>query len=119
MILTIRDVERAVCLRFRISREDLRARNPKRVASRPRQIAMYLARELTGASYPRLGQYFERDHTSILYAWRKTIARMEKDARLKTDIEGVKEILTRSGRWKEDVARGQGAWPGRGAPGPS
>jgi chromosomal replication initiator protein len=98
-------VEHAVCLRFQISRDDLRARNPKRVASRPRQIAMYLARELTAASYPRLGQYFERDHTSILYAWQKTKERMAKDARLKTDIEGVKEILTRSGRWKEDFAR--------------
>ena len=105
MILTIRDVERAVCLRFQISQEALRERNPKRVASRPRQIAMYLARELTGASYPRLGQYFQRDHTSILWGYRKTIERMEKDARLRTDIEGVKEILTRSGRWKEDVAR--------------
>ena len=105
MILTIRDVERAVCLRFQISHEALRERNPKRVVSRPRQIAMYLARELTGASYPRLGQYFQRDHTSILYAWKKTIERMEKDARLRTDIEGVKEILTRSGRWKEEVAR--------------
>ncbi|HWF65225.1 MAG TPA: helix-turn-helix domain-containing protein [Rhizomicrobium sp.] len=105
MILTIRDVERAVCLRFQISRDALRERNPKRVASRPRQIAMYLARELTGASYPRLGQYFERDHTSILYAWQKTVERMGKDARLKTDIEGVKEVLTKSGRWKENVAR--------------
>lgn len=104
MILTIRDVERAVCLRFRIPRDALRARNPKRLASRPRQIAMYLARELTGASYPRLGQYFERDHTSILYAWQKTKERMEKDAWLKTEIEGVKEILTKSGRWKEEVA---------------
>ena len=66
MILTIRDVEHAVCLHFQISQAALREKNPKRVASRPRQIAMYLARELTGASYPRLGQYFQRDHTSVL-----------------------------------------------------
>ena len=104
MILTIRDVERAVCLRFQISRDQLRARNPKRVASRPRQIAMYLARELTAASYPRLGQYFERDHTSVLHGWRKTKERMANDARLQAEIEGVKEILTKSGRWKKAVA---------------
>jgi chromosomal replication initiator protein len=105
MILTIRDVERAVCLRFQISRDALRARNPKRVASRPRQIAMYLARELTGASYPRLGQHFARDHTSILYAWRMTVKRMASDARLRSEIEGCKEILSHSGLWKETVAR--------------
>jgi chromosomal replication initiator protein len=105
MIVTIRDVERAVCLRFQISRDQLLARNTARIVSRPRQIAMYLARELTGASYPRLGQHFARDHTSILYAYRMTLKRMASDARLCAEIEGCKEILTRSGLWKENVAR--------------
>jgi chromosomal replication initiator protein len=105
MIVTIRDVERAVCLRFQISRDQLLARNTARAVSRPRQIAMYLARELTGASYPRLGQHFARDHTSVLYAWRMTVKRMGHDARLRAEIEGCKEILTRSGLWKETVAR--------------
>jgi chromosomal replication initiator protein len=105
MIVTIRDVERAVCLRFQVSRDQLLARNTARVVSRPRQIAMYLARELTGASFPRLGQHFARDHTSILYACRMVVKRMEHDARLRAEIEGCKEILSRSGCWKENVAR--------------
>ena len=105
MIVTIRDVERAVCLRFQISRDQLLCRNTARKVSRPRQIAMYLARELTGASYPRLGQHFVRDHTSILYACRMTVKRMASDARLCAQIEGCKEILGRSGLWKENVAR--------------
>jgi len=105
MIVTIRDVERAVCLRFQISRDQLLCRNTARAVSRPRQIAMYLARELTGASYPRLGQHFVRDHTSVLYAWRVTMKRMANDARLRAEIEGCKEILNRSGPWKEAVAR--------------
>jgi chromosomal replication initiator protein len=105
MIVTIRDVERAVCLRFQISRDQLLTRNTARAVSRPRQIAMYLARELTGASYPRLGQHFARDHTSILYAWQMTVKRMGHDARLRAEIEGCKEILTRSELWKEHVAR--------------
>ena len=105
MIVTIRDVERAVCLRFRISRAQLLRRDSARAASRPRQIAMYLARELTAASYPRLGQHFERDHTSVLYAWRMTVKRMAKDAALAAEIEGCKAILARSGLWKENVAR--------------
>jgi chromosomal replication initiator protein len=105
MIVTIRDVERAVCLRFKMSRDQLLARNTARKVSRPRQIAMYLARELTGASYPRLGQHFARDHTSVLYAWRQTKKRMGTDARLCAQIEGCKEILNRSGLWKEKLAR--------------
>ena len=105
MILTIRDVERAVCLRFQVTSEQLRERNPKRKVARPRQIAMYLARELTGASYPRLGQYFQRDHTSVLFGCQKTIERMARDARFAAEVEGCKEILQKSGRWKEAVAR--------------
>ena len=105
MIVTIRDVERAVCLRFQMSRDQLLCRNTARKVSRPRQIAMYLARELTGASYTRLGQHFARDHTSVLYAWRQTRKRMANDARLRAQIESCKKILTRNGLWKENVAR--------------
>ena len=105
MIVTIRDVERAVCLRFQISRDQLLRRDTSKAASRPRQIAMYLARELTGASYPRLGLHFGRDHTSVLYACRQTVLRVAKDARLATDIEGCREIVEKRGPWKEAAAR--------------
>lgn len=105
MMLTIRDVERAVCLRFQLSREQLQERNPRRAVARPRQIAMYLARELTGASYPKLARYFRRDHTTVLFAWRETIARMAADARFKAEVEGCREILQKTGRWKDNVAR--------------
>ena len=105
MILTIRDVEQAVCVRYQLTRDQILRRDPRRKVARPRQIAMYLARELTGASYPRLGQHFARDHTSILHAWRVTARRMAEDARLAAEIEGIKEILEKRGAWKEIVAR--------------
>jgi len=105
MIITIKDVERAVCLHFEIGRARLLARDSARLVSRPRQIAMYLARELTGASYPRLGQHFGRHHTSVLYAWRMTGKRLAKDARLAADIEACRAILKGSDPWKEKVAR--------------
>ena len=113
MKITIRDVERAVCLRFQISRAELLRRSTSRAASRPRQIAMYLARELTGASFPRLGQHFDRDHSSVFYACRQTVARMAADARLATDIEGCREIVEKRGPWKEAAARNlaeRGLW---------
>jgi chromosomal replication initiator protein len=105
MMLTIRDVERAVCQRFQVTREQLLQRDTGQKVARPRQIAMYLARELTGASYPRLGQHFERDHTSVLYAWRMTVERMKKDAWLRSEVESCKKILRKADSWKEVVAR--------------
>ena len=60
----VRDIERAVCLRFKITPERLRGRECQRKIARPRQIAMALARELTGASLPQIGRHFGRDHTS-------------------------------------------------------
>lgn len=105
MIVTIKDVERAVCLRFRITREQLLARCPARAICRPRQIAMYLAREMTGASYPRLGRYFERDHSTVLNACRMVAKRTPTDSRLAVEVEICREIIRHSDRWMEKVAR--------------
>lgn len=105
MTVTIRDVERAVCLRFQLSHEDILARSPRRALSRPRQIAMYLARELTGASYPRLGRHFCRDHTSVLHGCRAIGKRIQTDGRLRAQVEGCKEILAHRASWKDAVAR--------------
>jgi chromosomal replication initiator protein len=52
MTYIIRDIERAVCQRFKLTPERLRGAGRQRKIARPRQIAMYLARELTDASLP-------------------------------------------------------------------
>jgi hypothetical protein len=55
----------------------------KRVWAYPRQEAMKLARELTGASYPVIARHFgDRDHTTVLYADRKVSLREPEDAKL-------------------------------------
>lgn len=55
----------------------------KRVWAHPRQEAMKLARELTGASYPQIARHFgDRDHTTVLYADRKVSLREPEDAKL-------------------------------------
>jgi chromosomal replication initiator protein len=96
MTPTIRDVENAVCVRFGLSRDQMQSPNRARIVSRPRQIAMFLAREMTGLSLPRIGRYFARDHTTILYAARKIARLMAQDASLAAEIAGCRELLART-----------------------
>lgn len=61
----------------------------------PRQIAMYLCRELTDNTYPHIGATFNgRDHTTVMHACTKVSKNMEKDDSLKTTIEQLKKLIT-------------------------
>jgi chromosomal replication initiator protein len=56
---------------FQITVEELRGPGKTRALAQSRQIAMYLCRELTDLSLPRIGQAFGRDHTTVMYAEKK------------------------------------------------
>ncbi len=80
---TISEVQAVVAEIHNIPREALKSNCRKRVWAWPRQEAMMLARELTGASYPLLARHFgDRDHTTCLYADRKIKANEATDAKL-------------------------------------
>lgn len=68
---TLRDIEAAVCARFGLTPEILRGPKKQRGIARPRQIVMFLAREMTMLSYPRIGAHFNRDHTTVLFGERR------------------------------------------------
>lgn len=94
MTYMISDVEQAVCRRFQLTKEDLRSQSRRRVFARPRQIAMYLCRELTKASYPKIGRYFgDRDHTTIIHGRRRIAQLLRETNTMAGDVEGVREIL--------------------------
>lgn len=65
-----RAIVAAVCDAFGVSRADVMGR--KRIAriAQPRKVAMYLARKHTDSSFPQLGEFFKRDHTTVLSAYR-------------------------------------------------
>ncbi len=74
---TIEDIQSAICEHFGLSSDELlsSARSPR--IAWPRQLAMYLAREITGASLPAIGREFGgRDHTTVLHACRRASARL-------------------------------------------
>ena len=69
------------------------ARRARNIA-RPRQIAMYLAKNLTSLSYPEIGRQFGgRDHTTVMHAVRTVENLMKSDAQLNEDVELIKSIL--------------------------
>ena len=71
--------------------EELRGPGKTRELAQSRQIAMYLCRELTDLSLPKIGQAFGRDHTTVMYAQRKILSEMAKRREV---FDHVKELTT-------------------------
>ena len=77
---------------FETSIEELRGPGKTRALAQSRQIAMYLCRELTDLSLPRIGEAFGRDHTTVMYAERKIRDGMAERREI---FDHVKELTTR------------------------
>jgi chromosomal replication initiator protein len=89
---TIGDIQAATCKHFGISSEELLSSGRSSRIAWPRQLAMYLARELTGASLPAIGREFGgRDHTTVLHACRRASTRISSDS---ASREAVEKLFT-------------------------
>ncbi len=92
---SIADIKAAACEQFGISSEELVSHGRATRVAWPRQVAMYLARELTRESLPAIGREFGgRDHTTVLHAWRRTNERMSTDAHHRTAVEELRARLS-------------------------
>jgi chromosomal replication initiator protein len=93
---SIAEIKAAACTQFGISQEELVSTTRTARVTWPRQVAMYLARELTGESLPAIGREFGgRDHTTVLHAWRRTEQRMSSSSDSRTTVEQLRSQLTR------------------------
>jgi chromosomal replication initiator protein len=91
---SIADIQAAACAYFGVSLQDLNSPGRRARIAWPRQVAMYLARELTSESLPSIGRCFGgRDHTTVLHAWRRTTARLEVDDVARQAVEKLCEGL--------------------------
>ena len=99
------DIERAVCRRFSLTPERLKGGERCHKVARPRQMAMYLARELTGASLPMIGRHFQRDHTTVLWAIRKIEAMQATHPRIVIYLTEIRAILDGLTPHKEEMAK--------------
>ncbi|WP_432362787.1 chromosomal replication initiator protein DnaA [Sporosarcina sp. UB5] len=94
--VTILDIQKTVGEHYNIRLEDFTAKKRTRAIAFPRQIAMYLSRELTDSSLPKIGSEFGgRDHSTVIHAHEKISKQLKDDQNLQQDIQEIKSILGR------------------------
>jgi chromosomal replication initiator protein len=92
--IKIEDILRVVSKHFGVSRSDILSQRRHRSVVWPRQIGMYLSKQLTTRSLPEIGRRFGgRDHTTVLHAIRKIDGELNGNTKLKDEIEDLKRLL--------------------------
>lgn len=90
-------IQKVVAQYYSLKVEDFKSKRRTQNIAFPRQIAMYLSRELTEESLPKIGQEFGgRDHTTVIHACDKIKNCIEEDTQTKNDINRILEILKKS-----------------------
>ena len=91
MIARVRNL---VANSYEIPIEAMQSNSRKRDDAWPRQVAMYLCREVLGTSLPKIGREFgSRDHTTVISAIKAVKSRMADDPIYRADVEALKEAL--------------------------
>jgi chromosomal replication initiator protein len=94
-LVTISNIQKVVSEYYKIRVADLLSPRRSRSITRPRQIAMSLAKELTTHSLPEIGDAFGgRDHTTVLHATRKVVELRDSDIRINEDYNNLLRTLT-------------------------
>ncbi len=92
--ITIKGIQEVIANRFNIQLEDFAAKKRTKSVAFPRQIAMYLARELTDFSLPKIGEEFGgRDHTTVIHAHEKISKMISDDLQLQREIDELTEQI--------------------------
>lgn len=93
-IITIHEIQKVVGEHFSIKLEDFKAKKRTKSVAFPRQIAMYLSRELTDYSLPKIGEEFGgRDHTTVIHAHEKISKLLQSDSQLQKQVKELNEML--------------------------
>jgi chromosomal replication initiator protein len=92
--ITIDEIQKKVAEHFNIKLGEMTSDRRARAVARPRQVAMYLAKQLTMRSLPQIGRKFGgRDHTTVMHAVRKIEELMRADPSLAEDVELLRRML--------------------------
>ena len=92
--VTIEEIQKKVAQHFNIRLADMHSARRARAVARPRQVAMYLAKQLTTRSLPEIGRKFGgRDHTTVMHAVKRIEELRQMDATLAEDIDLLRRML--------------------------
>ncbi|MCC7017577.1 MAG: chromosomal replication initiator protein DnaA [Rhodospirillales bacterium] len=92
--VTIEDIQKRVAAHFNVRLADMFSERRSRSVARPRQIAMYLAKQLTQRSLPEIGRKFGgRDHTTVMHAVRKVEELRTQDQAFAEDVDMLRRML--------------------------
>jgi chromosomal replication initiator protein len=96
--ITIESIQKVVCEFFHIHPADLRSKKRSRTIAVPRQVAMYLCRRYTQASFPAIGDRFGgRDHSTVIHATQVVEQRAKEDQTFRATIERLERMLETRG----------------------
>ena len=96
-IVSMDDIQEMVGARFHVKIADLKSRRRSKTLVHPRQIAMYLCRELTDSSYPEIGRQFGgKDHTTIIHACKQVTKAKDSDSSLSATLDSLREQILRA-----------------------
>lgn len=92
--ITIEEIQRKVAEHYNMRLTDMSSARRARAVARPRQVAMYLAKQLTSRSLPEIGRKFgNRDHTTVMHAVSRIGELIERDAGFAEDVELLRRML--------------------------
>jgi chromosomal replication initiator protein len=92
--VTIEEIQKKVAEHYSIRLTDMSSARRARAVARPRQVAMYLAKQLTSRSLPEIGRKFgNRDHTTVMHAVSRVTELMERDGTFAEDVELLRRLL--------------------------
>ena len=92
--VTIEEIQKRVAEHFNIRMADMHSARRSRAVARPRQVAMYLSKQLTSRSLPEIGRRFGgRDHTTVMHGVRRIEELKQQDGQIAEDLELLRRSL--------------------------
>jgi chromosomal replication initiator protein len=96
-ILTVEEIQKVVSDYYDIRMGDMTSNRRPQAIAFPRQVAMYLSRELTNHSLPAIGQAFGKNHATVMHACRTVGAKIKADPTLRQSVTVLQQRLARRG----------------------
>ena len=91
--LTVETISNYVAEYFDVSVKDMKSTARNQKVSKARQMAIYVARDVLGMSYESIGDYFEKKHTTVLYAYDQISGKLKTDDSMQNTVDEIKSLL--------------------------